>query len=323
MPAIDLSARPRLSDLRRLGGPPASDAELGGVTESTDIELEAARRPRRTAAAALADRTGYDETFLPGFPVPLPAPIGSLANDVLPIPGSPQNRLDFTHFSVTMSKSRKIAMFVAVNIDGKKSVSIDRVKDQWALDGRIPDDAQIGEDLYADNLLDRGHLVRREDPNWGPLAEQANNDTFHFTNCSPQMGAFNQRTWLSLENFILKEARAVAEKVTVFTGPVFRRNDLLYRGVLIPSAYWKVVAFINNEGRPSASAYIVDQVAELRELEAAFGIFKTYQRSVREIERLSHLTFGELSFFDGFSNEELATGTSISAELRVPGDARI
>lgn len=318
MPAVDLSARPRLSDLRRLGGPPAADAELINV----EIDLEAARGPRRTPPEALAGRTGYQEDFLPGLLVPLPTQ-NARTNDILPISGSTRDCLDYTHFSVTMSRSRRIAMFVAVNIDGKKSVRIDRDRDKWSLDGRIPDETQIGEDLYADNLLDRGHLVRREDPNWGAVAEQANDETFHFTNCSPQMGAFNQRTWLSLENFVLKEARASEEKISVFTGPVFRRNDLLYRGVLIPSAYWKIIAFINDQGRPSASAYIVDQVAELRELEAAFGAFKTYQRSVREIERLSHLSFGDLSSFDGFSNEELATGTSISAELRVPGDARV
>jgi endonuclease G len=323
MVAVDLAARPRLTDLRRLGGTPSVDAALASHVEAVDAQLEAARRPRRTPAASLVDRTGYVDTFLGDFTVPLPVPRGSLARDMLPIPGRADHRLDYTHFSVVMSKARRMAMFVAVNIDGKNAVRISRETDRWALDGRIPDEAQIGEELYVDNILDRGHLVRREDPNWGAVADQANNDTFHFTNCSPQAGAFNQRTWLSLESYILDNARAVEDKVTVFTGPVFRSNDRLYRDALIPTAYWKVVAFVNDSGRPSATAYIVDQVEELRNLEVTFGGFKTYQRSVREIERLSKLSFGDLSSFDGFSNEELETGTTISAELRVPGDARV
>lgn len=323
MPTVDLTARPRIADLRRIGGAPGLDPELAGHIESANAELEAAHRPRRTPPEAFAGDAGYKEDFLPDFAVPLPVPGRTRQADVLPIAGSLDNRLDYTHFSVVMSKTRRIAMFVAVNINGAKSVQIVRTADKWALDGRVPDDAQIGEDLYTDNLLDRGHLVRREDPNWGDEAEQANQETFHFTNCSPQMAGFNQRTWLSLESFILDNARAVEEKVTVFTGPVFRPDDLVYRDVRIPTAYWKVVAFINDSGRPSASAYIVDQIKELTQLEAAFGTFKTYQRSVREIEKLSGLSFGELSSFDGFSNEELATGTTISAELRVPGDARV
>jgi endonuclease G len=60
-----------------------------------------------------------------------------------------------------MSRSRRMAMFVGVNIDGATSVKIERSKDKWFYDGRIPVEQQIGEELYAGNLLDRGHLVRR------------------------------------------------------------------------------------------------------------------------------------------------------------------
>ncbi len=107
----------------------------------------------------------------------------------------------------------------------------------------IPEGAQAGDELYANNDFDRGHLVRREDPNWGPTAGVANRDTFHFTNCAPQLSAFNQRTWLSLEDYILTNTRRIGKRASVFTGPVFRQNDPVYRDVAIPLAYWKVVAF--------------------------------------------------------------------------------
>ncbi len=319
---VDFSARPRLADLRRLGGPREEDRGLEAVTEAAGDALEAETRPRRTPAEALADRAGYIEDFL-NFPVPLPEPTGASARDVLPVEGSRDNRLDYTHFSVVMSRSRRMALFTAVNIDGRNSVSVERGRDRWSLDARIPDEAQIGEEIYRGNLLDRGHLVRREDPNWGDTAVQANADTFHFTNCSPQMGAFNQNTWLSLENYVLDHARAVDERVIVLTGPVLRANDRTYRDIQIPTAYWKVVGFVSDAGRPSASAYVVDQNEELRQLEAAFGEFRTYQRSVLAIERMTGLSFGALADFDGFSNEERATGTEIAAELRVPGDIRV
>ncbi|MBH0111624.1 DNA/RNA non-specific endonuclease [Novosphingobium sp. YJ-S2-02] len=315
--SFDPNYTPRLVDLKRLG--PAEEAATG-----LEGALEARRRgPRVTAPETLSERKGYTTEFLGDFAVSWPRLVGERARDVLPTSGRYPDRLDYQHFSVTMSRERRMAIFVGVNIDGSRSVSIERGADKWSLDGRIGIDQQIGEDLYAENLLDRGHLVRREDPNWGDDAETANEDTFHFTNCAPQMAGFNQQTWLSLEKYILDNTRRWAERVTVFSGPIFRDDDRLYRGVLIPTAFWKVVAFLGDDGKPSATAYMIDQKRELGSLEAAFGKFKTYQRSVRQIELLTDIDFGPLSRYDGFSNEERATGTRIEAELTSPADIRV
>jgi endonuclease G len=304
---VDLNWRPRLSDM---AFPSAVGRELASGA------LEAARRgPRTSAPETLADRKGYAVDFLGDFIVPLPEPTGANKQDVLPVGSDAKGRLDYTHFSVVMSRRRRMAMFVGVNIDGSTSVSINREGDKWSLDGRIKADAQWGEELYAGNLLDRGHLVRREDPNWGSDADIANEDTFHFTNCAPQMAAFNQKTWLGLESYILDNSRRWKDRATVFTGPVFRDNDIVYRGARIPSSFWKVVAFIDDAGKPSATAYMLDQAKELAQLEAAFGAFKTFQRSVRHVERIADLNFGMLSQFDGFSNEERATGVEIESSL--------
>lgn len=245
-----------------------------------------------------------------------------LAPDVYPL-NNAGDRLDYTHFSITMSRSRRLALYVGVNIDGASSVEVKRSKDSWSFDGRLPAEAQIGESVYADNLLDRGHLVRRQDPNWGKEAEVANSDTFHFTNCSPQMGAFNQKTWLELEDYILENTRRWKSRVTVFTGPVLRDDDRSYRNIRIPSAFWKVVAFLGDDGKPSASAYMIDQTSELGKLDIMFGPLRTWQRSVAQIEQLTGIRFGDLSSYDGFSNEERLTGTRIEAQIRGPQDIRV
>lgn len=288
---IDLSYRPRLDDLRPIVS-----------TDEGLLALDAAG-VRTSPAPSFAERQGYRADHLGEFIVPLPDP-SAIAADVLPVAGNTDARLDYEHFSIVMSKSRRLALFTGVNIDGSASVSVSRGGDPWAFDGRVPEAAQAGDELYANNDFDRGHLVRREEPNWGPTAGTANRDTFHFTNCSPQLSAFNQRTWLSLEDYILSNTRRVGERASVFTGPVFRQNDPVYRGVAIPLAYWKVVAFIHDDGRPSASAYLIDHDVDLTEQTLLFGAFKTYQRSVLSIEGLTDLNFGELHQFDGFSNEE-------------------
>ncbi|HVW64731.1 MAG TPA: DNA/RNA non-specific endonuclease [Nitrosospira sp.] len=313
---IDLSYQPHLESMQRLR--PAQE-------ESSTLEsvLEARRgEPRITHPEAFNGRDGYQEKFLGEFVVPWPRPTGLRLRDVQLLADG-KDKLAYTHFSVMMSRYRRIAMCVGVNISGGESVKIERTPDKWAFDGRLPVEYQVGEDLYADNLLDRGHLVRREDPNWGPDAETANEDTFHFTNCSPQMAAFNQKTWLSLEDYILQNTRRWQERVTVFSGPVFRDSDREYRGVLIPSAYWKVIAFLSDDGKPSATAYMIDQSGELAALEAAFGRFKTYQRSIARIEELTDLDFGKLKDYDGFTNEERRSDTRIEAVINRPSDIRV
>ncbi|ATN11665.1 endonuclease [Pseudomonas sp. FDAARGOS_380] len=302
---IDLSHRPRLADLRPLIAP-----------SPTLLEARAAT-PRVTAAKDLKNRVGYVDDFLSDFVVPWPTVGEPLTGDVQP------KRLDYTHFSITMSRSRRLALYVGVNIDGAKHVDIVRSNDTWAYDGRLPTDAQVGEDLYAGNGLDRGHLVRRQDPNWGDDATTANLDTFHFTNCSPQMSGFNQKTWLELEDYILDNTQRWKARATVFSGPVFSDNDRVYRGVKIPQAFWKVVAYLSDDGKPSASAYMIDQRRELDQLDLVFGQLRTYQRSVIAIEQLTGIRFGQLADYDGFSNEERATGTRIEALIRGPQDIRL
>jgi len=307
---IALSYRPRLADLRPLM--PSGHGLLPADGQGA----------RTSDAGSLRGRAGYARDFLPGFDVPLPG-TDAIAGDVLPVPGSESGRLDYEHFSIVMSKSRRLALFTAVNIDGGASVSVPRGGDPWAFDGRIPETAQAGDALYADNDFDRGHLVRREDPNWGPTASVANRDTFHFTNCAPQLSVFNQRSWLELEDYILGNTRRVAARATVLTGPVFRATDPVYRGIAIPLAYWKVVAFIHDDGRPSASAYLIDHDVDLDARSVLFGAFKTYQRSVLAIAGLTSLDFGMLAAFDGFSNEERATGGTVRNAISGPSDIRV
>ncbi len=77
----------------------------------------------------------------------------------------------------------------------------------------------MGEELFAQNPLDRGYLVRRLAPAWGTtekMAKTANDNTFHFTNCTPQHHAFNagQTLWVGLEDYILRNARK-AKNITI------------------------------------------------------------------------------------------------------------
>ena len=290
-------------DMEWLGGKPArtrpvEEAVSGVKVQQTRIHVESFFKGRK----------GYDPKFISGLQVPLPSVAGRLKGDEARLLDGSGVVLNFTHFSSVVSKSRRIPLFVACNIDGKAAVKIPRASgDTWFLDGRIALEHQASEELYEGNILDRGHLVRREDPVWGSSAQLANDDTFHFTNCAPQAAAMNQKIWLGLEDYILQHARTDKMKVSVFTGPVLRADDRIYRGIGIPKEYWKVVV-IRTPERPSATAYLLSQTKLLEELEFIFGQYKTYQVAIKEVESLTGLNFGPLAQFDGFSNQGVQAG---------------
>ena len=249
------------------------------------------------------NRNGYAPQFLEKT-IPLPTISNRLTNDIVKLKNNNDIELKYTNFSLVMSKSRKLPFFTAVNIDGSQLKSLERTSDAWYYDPRIEKEFQYGPDLYFNNDLDRGHLVRRLDPVWGPNFKDANEDTFHFTNCSPQHKNLNQKTWLDLEDYILRNADVHDLKVNVFTGPVLNNNDWIYRGkYLIPAEFWKVVTIIKNDDEKSISstAYLQTQKQLIEGLKFVFGEYKTYQVQITRIESLTGLDFGNLCNFDPLS----------------------
>jgi endonuclease G, mitochondrial len=265
-----------------------------------------------------AKTKGYDPKFLgPRVDLPKLSQV-RLKDSVLLMDGS-GHELKYTHFSVVMSKSRTLAFFTAVNIDGKHNEDLPRDRDVWYFDPRIERKYQMDPKVYEHPELDRGHLVRRLDPVWGKSAKKANEETFHFTNCSPQHRKLNENTWLHLENYILNNAKVYDLKVTVFTGPVFRDNDKVYlKKFAIPAEFWKVVTIRKTDRTLSATAYLQSQrnlISGLKDF--SYGEYKTYQVPVGEIESLTGLDFGKLREHDPLSRLK---GFPQAVTIGGPGD---
>jgi endonuclease G, mitochondrial len=261
-------------------------------------------------------RTGYDERHLGnGTRVPLPD-FSSLATRIVtPEGGSgPGGAVaDYEHFSLVLH-DRGVPLFTAVNIDGGQARRIKRRNDTWHADLRYPRGAQLRREHYDHPQIDRGHMVRREDPNWGESAELANADTFHYTNAAPQHADLNQgkTAWLGLENYILDSARTEGLKVCVFTGPVLRDDDRVLQtgggSVAVPEEFWKVVVALDSETHaPRATAYLLGQgrlLDDLESVEFRYAQYGTYQVSVRSIEDATGLNFGSLRDTDPLESKE-------------------
>jgi endonuclease G len=214
-----------------------------------------------------------------------------------------------------MNGRRRIAFVAAVNLNDNAKYHHDRQgKDRWFFDPRVDKKLQAGDEFYTDNPLDRGHLVRRADSAWGSTtkaAKQANDDTFHFTNCSPQHEIFNQSAkassehlllWGNLENHVAKQAKGATKgRLSVFNGPILRPNDRLHRGLRVPKEFWKVIVYERDSGKPGAVAFLLSQtqlIKNLPEEEFVAEEYRPFQVRVEAIEKKTKLDFGKLRKFD-------------------------
>jgi len=291
----------------------ASDRALPATAPGTEVpdfidETE-------SVAADYRDREGYVPGFLgKKFVIDLPE-VTRDAGDVLDfdVDGKSQTELRYEHYSVIMSRSRRMCFFSACNIDGQQSRKSARVA--WKWDPRIPKSQQIMKECYGSPpKFSRGHMTRREDPGWGTPTEakRGNEDSMHVTNVTPQMQAFNSPIWLALEDYALQHAREDDMKISVFTGAYFGPKDPEMYGVRIPFAFWKIIAFIHDEtGKLCATGYQMNQESTLQpEEEFVFGAFTSPQLHVatqvpiRSIEARSGISFGKLVGLDPLAGEE-------------------
>lgn len=233
---------------------------------------------------------GFNEYFMSEH---IQVPV--LNDDNIAVKLNGKTKIDYTHFSLALHKKRKFAVWVAWNIDGGKIKRLNR--SGFKLDSRIAKKYQIGNELYKNNDLDRGHTARRADLNWGslPEAKQANKDSFYYTNIVPQMNDFNQSSqgglWGKLENAVFDEAKIDDLKVSVIGGPIFQDDDRIYRGEKIPKEYFKVIIY-KEDGTIKVKAFILTQ--NLNRLEVLeLDEFRVYEAPLTEIEERCDFTFDD------------------------------
>jgi endonuclease G len=259
------------------------------VFEKLEVTLDP---PAVVAATPTVAAAGYDVDFL-GTRVEAPALTASTEADALLVDGT--ERIDYTHFSLAMSKSRKFALWVAWNIDGGSLKKLDRSGIPFLKDPRVPAEFQAGDELYRNNRLDRGHIARRADLIWGSdaVAGRANTDSFFFTNITPQMDDFNQSAkaglWGRLEDALFADVEVDDLRVSVSGGPVFNADDRVFRNVALPREFWKVITFAE-AGVLKTKAFLLTQ--NLNQLEALdLDEFRVFQVTIAELEQRTGLRF--------------------------------
>ena len=272
----------------------------------------------------------YDPEFLgDGFNAPLPTLKPQLLADAY----AQGAVLDYTHYSLVMQARRRVAAFTAHNVDAARLVRVSGGL-SWKMDERAGE-YQLGPEMYANNQIDKGHLVRRADVLWGSVAEAraANKATYFYTNAAPQHQNFNQDEWVALEDWVLEEATDYSFRLCVFTGPVLRPEDPVLSDLppdlrrafrmqgagQIPAAFWKIIVLrdaLAGGDDLSAVAFAMKQSEMWADRDGSRLLqLKVHQVTIGAIEEWSGLDFGDLRNVDELQWSERMTR---AAEEPVP-----
>ncbi|HEX8188656.1 MAG TPA: DNA/RNA non-specific endonuclease [Pyrinomonadaceae bacterium] len=291
---IPLTLRVTLEDPRagaQVSARPGAGARAGAGEAGFAAEALKMRVP--VIYDGLEEREGFDPDFLElgdgAGPVEMPGLTEKGRKVAAPLLDGGGFVLRYHKFSVVMHKERRLAILTASNVDwrdARRKINGQKPSrsqltgipkgfaEQWVTDERIAAGHQLPDVFFSEDrqTFDKGHLVRRDDVCWGDDFEDmqmSNGDTYHVTNCSPQLKSFNQAphgdfNWGDFEGEVEKKTKA--EKVILFSGPVLDPKDRWFRGVdergpvrvRTPSRFWKIVVS-KGAGGPEAYGFIFEQ----------------------------------------------------------------
>lgn len=113
--------------------------------------------------------------------------------------------------------------------------------DAWGWDPFVPSQYEVAQSDFRG--YNRGHMVASADR---LFSEEANIQTFYYTNMSPQRGAHNTGVWLQLEQLVQSWARnsRLRDQLYVVKGGTLREGetiDVTSGGITVPRYYWMAV----------------------------------------------------------------------------------
>ena len=173
-------------------------------------------------------------------------------------------------FSMEYDQEKRHAKWVAYTFD-KSTAQKNWSRGNWEKgdpfrpDPLLPKEARIGHTEHRNDPYDRGHLCASEDRVY---SQEANAQTFYYSNISPQLEAFNQRgPWYELEKKVrewggseegvapLGNTLYVVKGGTIRDGEyydsrgkhgVFVKNPKKMQGIVVPAHFF--VALVSQQG---------------------------------------------------------------------------
>ncbi len=221
------------------------------------------------------------------------------------------NDAEIMNYALEWVESKRHSAWVAFSFDAvtvQKNVSR---TDAWNLDPQLPGICPEENDHKSDGF-DKGHLCASEDRVY---SKEANEQTFYYSNMSPQMSSFNGGFWASFEILVQDWARSNAyDKVYVakggtldqllvnFTGtrngndgvlPQTDANGFTKKGLACPKYYFMAVLSEKGSEYHAIGFWMEhrDDYGYEYDNFVPSDVMKTYAVSIDELEKNTGLDF--------------------------------
>ena len=164
-------------------------------------------------------------------------------------------------------------------ITSRNNVQFERT-DRFRADNSIETGTAADSD-YLRSGYDRGHLAPAADMSFSSTAME---ESFYYSNISPQLPGFNRGIWKKLEDEIREEA-PYYDSLIVVTGPVFGEGVTTIgdNSVTIPSGFYKITLMFRGKDIEH-SAWLMPHLEGLSEPDG-------YRVSIDSIESVTGINF--------------------------------
>ncbi len=244
-----------------------------------------------TILASCSSDTPSDHSFFANGPVEIPA-LSSDANCQFISHSTSYRGIETNTFSVEYDKSKKHARWVAFkfyNTTGEKNIG--RSPEPFAPDPELAPSEQREQADFGRKGYDRGHLCASADRLYN---QKANEQTFYYTNMSPQKNAFNVGIWRDLEALVQNWGRnnSLRDTLYVVKGAALNKPEYIKEYIggdkskPVPKYYF--MALLNKKGEGfKAIAFWLDQTHYYSKNER----LTKYAISIDELEQKTGIDF--------------------------------
>lgn len=178
-----------------------SDINGNNVTIEYVVTDQTEERPNDNVNA----NTGYDNVSVTGYEIPHLNDQNVYADHYVTMDG-----VQILNYALEWDNTKRHANWVAFTFD--TTTSADNVKrtDAWSVDPKLPAEMQVQESDHKNDGFYKGHLCASEDRVY---LKEANEQTFYYSNMSPQLNDFNGGFWGKLEARVQTWGRSTADGV--------------------------------------------------------------------------------------------------------------
>ena len=222
------------------------------------------------------------------------------------------NGKEILNYALEWADDKKHAAWVAYSFDEETCKKNVNRTNAWMPDPQLPDGMSPDDNDHRSDGFDRGHLCASEDRVY---SKSANEQTFYYSNISPQMTSFNGGYWVTFEKIIQDWARSgryqklyiakggtLNQLLTNYTGtrpaedgqlPATDANGLTRHGLACPKYYFAAVLAKQSDGYQSIGFLVEhrDDYGYNNDHQAPVSVVKNCALSIDELEKATGLDF--------------------------------